>query len=133
MCLFRQTSRRTFLRQSHQTRYESILCCNPWPHTHQPSLAIYAAYNGTAQTNAVLVSGLSGQTIKTAVAIARNDYAFVVNGGTVGSDTSVLVAEADEFFIGAAANSAILNGCMRKIAYYPTRLTNAELQGLTTV
>jgi hypothetical protein len=54
--------------------------------------------------------------------------------GTLGSDdTSVLLPVADRAFIGAGtATSQFLNGHIRKLAYYPARLTNAQLQALTS-
>jgi hypothetical protein len=40
----------------------------------------------------------------------------------------------DRFSIGTLTTGANpLSGTIKKLAYYPKRLTNAELQGLTTV
>jgi hypothetical protein len=62
-----------------------------------------------------------------------NDYAACNNGGVIGADTSALVPTVDRLFFsnGANSNSTLLNGHIRKVAYYPKRLTNAELQTLT--
>ena len=63
-----------------------------------------------------------------------NTFAF--NGNVIGSTTNYLAnpRDATSLFIGqSGSNSQLLNGTIRKIAYYPRRLTNAELQSLTTV
>jgi hypothetical protein len=63
-----------------------------------------------------------------------NDYASCNNGGAIGTDTSALVPTVDRLFFSNNANAGttLLNGHIRKLAYYPKRLTNAELQGLTS-
>lgn len=68
----------------------------------------------------------------TALAYKVNDFAFVLNGGTVALDTVGLVSVVNEVGIGNQLNGGYLNGTIRKIAYYPARLTNAQLQTLTT-
>ena len=74
---------------------------------------------------------------KVGFAYATSDYPAVVNGNSAQLNTGVgTVSAADQLYIGAGnqyAAAAPLNGTMRKLAYYPKRLTNAELQGLTTV
>ena len=70
---------------------------------------------------------------KLAYAFAANDFAFARNGGLVGTDTSGALPTVNQMFIGNAAGSAsFLNGYMRRVTFYPTRLTNAQLQALTT-
>ena len=71
---------------------------------------------------------------KTAGAYKVNDFAASLNGGTVGTDTSGNLPIVDRMFIGQRTAGAVsLNGTIRKIAYYPLRLTNAELVSLTTI
>ena len=73
-----------------------------------------------------------GSTYKSAYRLADNDVALSVNGSTVATDTSVsftsLTAEAIEIGDGYG----YLNGHIKSIKYYPRRLTNAQLQELTT-
>ena len=73
-----------------------------------------------------------GSTYKSAYRLADNDVAISVNGSTVATDTSVsftsLIAEAVEIGDGYG----YLNGHIKSIKYYPRRLTNAQLQELTT-
>ena len=70
---------------------------------------------------------------KQALAGKINDFALSTNGSAVATDTStdpVLAVVA--LGIGASTfPSVFLNGHIRKIAYYPLRLTDAQLQALT--
>ena len=70
---------------------------------------------------------------KQAAAYAFNNFASVVNGGTVGTDTSGSVPVVTRFQIGADSSGIQNNGTIKKIAYYPRRLTNSEIQSLTTI
>jgi hypothetical protein len=71
---------------------------------------------------------------KTAGAYRVNDFAVSLNAGTVATDTSGTLPIVDRMFIGQrTAGSVSINGTIKKIAYYPKRLANAELQALTTV
>lgn len=71
--------------------------------------------------------------LKVAYAYAVNNFAFVLNGGTAATDVSgALPVGLTQMQIGAALlNAAFLNGHIRSIVYYPTRLSNAQLQALT--
>ena len=70
---------------------------------------------------------------KVAFAYAANDFAASVQGGAVATDTSgTLTTDITVLRIGAfASNPAPLNGTIRSISYYPTRLSNATLQAIT--
>jgi hypothetical protein len=73
---------------------------------------------------------------KVAVAYANNDFVFYVNGSLVGSVTSGAVPACNQVFLGkieTSANSDQWNDRIRAAALYTTRLTNAELQSLTTL
>lgn len=71
---------------------------------------------------------------KLALAMATNDIAMVVNGGTVTTDTSATVPTTDvsALQIGYWGTANQLNGWIRRISYYPTRLSNSTLQSLTS-
>ena len=67
---------------------------------------------------------------KTAFALKTNDFAYSVNGNTVGLGDGNGVFEtvtSIEF-----ARDGIRNGHMKQFKYFPTRLSNAQLQTLTT-
>jgi hypothetical protein len=77
---------------------------------------------------------LSGVLNKVAFGYQVNNSGIVANGGSVATDTSVTVPSGiNAMLIGANApgGDTILNGHIRRIAYYPTRLANAQLQALT--
>lgn len=70
-----------------------------------------------------------------ASAYAANDFAVSLNAGAVVTDTTGAVpAGVNRLYIGSDSNGVInfLNGTIKKIAYYPLRLTNAQLQALTS-
>jgi hypothetical protein len=57
----------------------------------------------------------------------------VINGGSVVSDTSVSVPSVTTLSIGKDESSNYwLNGHIKSIQYYPRRLTNTQLQELTS-
>jgi hypothetical protein len=60
------------------------------------------------------------------LAYKANNCAFSVNAGSVLSDASVTLPTVNRLDIGVS-----LNGYMRKIFYWPQRLTNAELQAFS--
>lgn len=61
-----------------------------------------------------------------------NDYAISGNGAAVATDTVALVPTTNQFYIGGDSSSRSLNGTIKKIAYYPRRLSNTQLQALTS-
>ena len=89
--------------------------------------------SGTEQAS-LSFSGLAANTVfKFAGTYKVNDFAASRNASAVQTDTLGTVPVVSQMFIGSnnlSANS--LNGNIKKLAYYPLRLTNSELQGLTT-
>jgi hypothetical protein len=75
----------------------------------------------------------AGQNYKIAVAYAENDAAVSRDGTTPGTDSSVVVPSVSNLVIGAGTSSfAFLNGHIKSIRYWPRRLTNTQLQELTS-
>jgi hypothetical protein len=74
-------------------------------------------------------------TNKHAFTIKQNDFNLSVNNSTVNSDTVGLIpVTATQLTLGRtvwSGNASILNGRIRKFAYYPLRLPNTELQALS--
>jgi hypothetical protein len=68
---------------------------------------------------------------KIAMTYSINDFAVVGNGGTVAVDTLGTLPTVSQMRIGASDASIYLNGHIRQIAYYNTRLPNDTLQELT--
>jgi len=73
----------------------------------------------------------AGVIAKMAAAYKANDFAFVVNAGTVQTDTSGAMPVVDRIFIGGTSGG-YLNGRIRRLSYYRTRLPNATIQSVTT-
>jgi hypothetical protein len=72
--------------------------------------------------------------IKSAAVYKVNDFALTASGVTPVLDTSGNVPIVDRIGIGFRTGAnAFLNGHIRKVAFYPSRLANAQLQALTTV
>jgi hypothetical protein len=74
---------------------------------------------------------------RNAGAYKLNDFAISANAGAVLTDTVGTVPVVDRLRLGertatSGTNANFLNGHIRKIAYYPRRLSNAALQGITS-
>jgi hypothetical protein len=84
----------------------------------------------TGTDQATVNTSVSGQT-KQASAYKFNDIAQSVNGATVSTDTSAIIPVVSQLNIGLRYTSNNFNSTIKKIAYYPSRLSNAQLQALT--
>jgi hypothetical protein len=72
-------------------------------------------------------------TYKTAFAYKANDLAISTNANTVGTDTSASIPTVDRLALGiSVASTQSLNGTIRRLAFYPQRLANSQLQALTS-
>ena len=69
---------------------------------------------------------------KMAAAIRTNDCATSVDGGAPQTDTSVLIPAVTSMKLGNFVFGARLSGHLKAVRYYPRRLSNADLQTLTT-
>lgn len=69
--------------------------------------------------------------VKLAAAYKVNDFAASASGGTVATDTSGTVPTVTQLRLGVSGAGDTINGHLRSLRYYPTRLTNAQLQALT--
>ena len=100
--------------------------------TAAPSLVVTSA--GTSQANIGNSAISANTTAKTAGAYAVNDFAVATNAGTVATDASgALPVGLSKLDLGGFLSGTFLNGHLRRVTYYPRRLTNAELQTLTTL
>lgn len=70
--------------------------------------------------------------MRIAMAYKANDFALSLGSGVVATDTSGTVPIVSQLQIGAAATSTG-NLTIKKVAYYPRRVTNTQLQAITTV
>jgi len=77
----------------------------------------------------------SGVSYKSSFGYKVNDFAASFNGGTIKTDTfGILPSGVNRLTIGdlSVGYGQRLTGCISKIAYYPQRLTNTQLQALTS-
>jgi hypothetical protein len=85
-----------------------------------------AAVTSSAITNNIFA--------KASLGYAVDNINYVVDGGTAGIDTSSAVPQGiDILKIGRLGDTTLfMNGNIKKIAYYPQRLSNTQLQALTS-
>lgn len=97
-----------------------------------------STFSGRVNANAVGQVGfgsssLSGTVYKQAMAYRLNDFAYSKGGDTVATDTTGVLPIVDRACIGAnGAPTSFGNAIIKKISYFPKRLTNEELQEMTS-
>ena len=70
---------------------------------------------------------------KFSMAWAVNDIGISLNAGAVATDTvATIPSTINQFGIGGRPSSGQINGHMKRLTYFPTRRTDADLQVLTT-
>jgi hypothetical protein len=95
---------------------------------------VFATFNGAGQASAV-VGTMSSDLKSIAIGAERNNISGVENGGSIAfTDTSFeMPLGVTTLGIGLSfGGSSQLNGHIKSIKYFPRRLTNAQLQELTT-
>jgi hypothetical protein len=73
-----------------------------------------------------------GNVATLAFSYEEDNYAVTLSGGTIASDTSASVPDITQLEIGSGPTGDYANGYIKSIKYFPRRLTNAQLQELTT-
>jgi len=72
-------------------------------------------------------------TTKVAIAYAANNSALSLSGASPATDNTVTVPSVDRLLFGNATSGANPNnGHIRKVAYYPVRLSSTQLQAITS-
>ena len=93
---------------------------------------LFVDSGGSTQANVNAGNITLGSVTKQAAAIAANDFSMSVNGASVVSDTAGSVPSGLTHLRAGSSPLLGYNGHIRKIAYYPKRLSNTLLQQLTT-
>jgi hypothetical protein len=95
--------------------------------------AFIGVSSGSTQWAGVIATALLNTITKSAFGYKVDDIAWVRNGGTVGTDaTPAVIPTVTGLKLGADGDGTLfLNGHLRRISYYPRRLSNAELQAIT--
>jgi hypothetical protein len=96
----------------------------------------YLARVRVNSTDQALFGGASmtgGGSFSRAVAYKANDFATSLNGGTVSTDSSGAVPVGVSLLITSGfLGTSPVNRTISRISYYPRRLANTELQGITS-
>lgn len=94
--------------------------------------AAYVNVNNVTQADMVAGAVSASASYKFAAAYKVNDFAVSLNAGAVATDTSGSVPVVSQLTLGATAiGTQYLNGHIQSLTYYPSRLSNAELQALS--
>ncbi len=90
--------------------------------------------SGLNQSNFGDVSYSSNMRLVRSIGYINDNVGTSVNGSSIASDNSVLIPTVNQLNIGYAPyfTTSRLNGHIKRIAYYPKRLSNINLQALTT-
>jgi hypothetical protein len=101
--------------------------------TLSSSTTRYEVITGGVAQVGLTVNGtlVANTTTKAAAAYKVNDFAFSVNGGAALTDTVGTLPSVTALRIGGSAGAPLFNGSIRRITYYPRRLSNAEIQAIT--
>jgi hypothetical protein len=90
------------------------------------------AVGGVSQAAIVQASAIVPNAVyKVAATYQANSFQAAYNGTLGTEDTSGTLPTVDRLLVGATTSGTPLNGHIRAIAYYNTRLPNAQLQTLT--
>lgn len=107
---------------------------------NQIQLGAYSSRKGfiNVSGSAQMTQGIASVTFqdnvfsKVALAYATNNGNAAANGTLGTLDTSVTIPTVSQMAIGGFNIGFPLNGCIKRIAYYPRRLSDAQLQALTS-
>jgi hypothetical protein len=95
----------------------------------------YQVQDGSLQVNSTSFASYPAvASVKIAAAIKLNNFAVVANGGAITSDTSGTVPAVTRFVIGnylGGGTSYDYSGTIGRLAFYPVRLPDAQLQTIT--
>lgn len=93
----------------------------------------FTVIDGGTEVVDISRSGVVAETAFThSAAYKVNDFAACVNGGVVGTDTVGTLPTVTQAIFRRSLSSDYPNGWLQRISYYNRRLTNAELQVLTS-
>jgi hypothetical protein len=93
----------------------------------------YVSVAGVPQANIDVGTYVDNVFSKNAGAYKVNDFADSLKGSVAGTDTSGTLPVVNRLALGAnAVAGGQINGHIKRIAYYPRRLANTELQGITS-
>jgi len=86
---------------------------------------------GVNQFNSLTTAWPLATQAKVALAYKENDFAACLGGGSVSTDTLGTIPVVTRMAVGNITTSNSWVGWIQRITYYPTRLSNAQLQAMT--
>lgn len=89
--------------------------------------------NTTNQVNLLVAPYTVNTQIKTCLGYKANSFAGAGNGLAVLTDTAGTIPTVDRMHIGSLNGVVHINGHIAKLAYYPQRIINAEVQAFSKV
>jgi hypothetical protein len=96
------------------------------------NLASLFVVDGGVSQGSVTVSGFNADTIgRICTVYALNNLQLAFNGALGTADTSATIPTVDRASIGSANSAGYANGHISRLTYWPQRLANSTLQGLT--
>ena len=101
-----------------------------WTIPAATSMYFTVSANSTSSADISIAQSPVSNFVKISGVYKVNDFAASVNASTVGTDTSGVIPVVNKMDIGTYDNS--WNGTIKKIAYYPIRLSNTNLVALTS-
>jgi hypothetical protein len=95
---------------------------------------LFVGTGGVTQVNISSGSDTANIFAKYAAFFSTNNFGLSRNGATPVTSSSGSIPTVTTLYLGASAtgSSAYLNGRIKKFTYYPTALTSAQIQALTT-
>jgi len=96
------------------------------------TIQVYVTVGGAVQCNIKTPQTLTNGYYKVAFAYKQNDFAFYVNGTQIGTDNSGSVPTCDELYL-VDPLRINPNTTIKEALLFPTRLTNTQLETLTTL
>jgi len=95
---------------------------------------VVESYTSTAQCGIYSSSGILsvGDSYKIAFGYANNDFVLYLNGTQIGTDTSGSIAIPANVKLGNYITSGYTSGKIKQVMIFNTRLSNTELQTLTS-
>jgi len=89
----------------------------------------------TQQSSSTANTTTAGAVFRSAFRYKLNDFGISMNGGAVVADTAGTLPAITQLKLGASApaGASVTMGYARRFQYFPTRLTDSQLQGLSRV
>ena len=92
---------------------------------------LFISSGGSTQASLTPGSTVWDSPSKMAIAYRASDFAAAINSSVVSTDSAGTVPACSQMTIGrSVSNNEYLNGRIASITYYPSRLSNAQLQAL---